>query len=389
MKVAIVGGGPSGLYLGILLKRRAPGWTVDVVEQNAADATFGFGVVLADTGLQQLRDADPRSCEAMVAAMRWNTSQAIVQAETPIVVGRSTKGGAVARLDLLAVLQAQAAEVGVRVHFGRRIAHVADLSALGLGDADVVVGADGVNSTVRGEFEREFGTTRRTLTNRFAWYGTRHVFDRPALVFRRHGGGYFVAHYYPYTDTMSTFVAECDEATWHRCGLASMSDAQRQALFETIYAPELEGAPLLSNNSVWRQFQVIRNASWHCGDRYVLIGDALASAHFSIGSGTRIAMTDAIALADALLASPGDVPAALRAYQAVHAPQKAKLIDASEKSFDWYERIAEWMDRYTPEEFVYRFMTRTGRVDDERLRRAFPELMDRLVSAGVKLGAAA
>jgi 2-polyprenyl-6-methoxyphenol hydroxylase-like FAD-dependent oxidoreductase len=188
---------------------------------------------------------------------------------------------------------------------------------------------------------------------------------------------------------MSTFVAECDDATWHRCGLDAMDDDGRQELFETIFAKELEGLPLLSNNSNWRQFPVIRNANWHCGGRYALIGDALASAHFSIGSGTRIAMTDSIALAEALLALPDDPPAALRRYQEAHAPQKAKLIDASEKSFDWYERIAEWMERYSPEEFVYRFMTRTGRIDDARLRQAFPELMQRIEAAGVPVGAAA
>jgi 2-polyprenyl-6-methoxyphenol hydroxylase-like FAD-dependent oxidoreductase len=389
MKVAIIGGGPSGLYLGILLKRRAPDWTVEVIEQNEANATFGFGVVLADTGLQQLRAVDEASCEAMVAAMHWNSSQEIVQAETPIRVGKEAKGGAIARLDLLSILQAQAGAAGVRMHFGGRIGNVGDLARHGLDDADVVVGADGVNSTLRAEFQDAFGMTRRVLTNHFAWYGTRRVFERPALVFRKWQGGHFVAHYYPYTDSMSTFVAECDDGTWQRCGLDAMDDGARQALFETIFAKELAGEPLLSNNSIWRQFPVIRNAHWHCHDRYVLIGDALASAHFSIGSGTRIAMTDSIALTEALLAHPEDVGAALRAYQQAHAPQKAKLIDASERSFDWYERIAEWMDCYSPEEFVYRFMTRTGRIDDERLRRAFPELMERLAAAGVKLGAVA
>jgi 2-polyprenyl-6-methoxyphenol hydroxylase-like FAD-dependent oxidoreductase len=182
---------------------------------------------------------------------------------------------------------------------------------------------------------------------------------------------------------MSTFVAECDDATWERLALGQMTEGQRQALMEEIFAPELEGAPLISGNArvVWRQFPVIRNAHWTHG-RHVLVGDALASAHFSIGSGTRIAMNDAIALAEALLACNGDAGAGLAAYERTHRPSKQKLIGASERSYLWYERMGQWMDTYSPEEFVYQFMTRTGRVNDERLREQYPELMVRLGRAG-------
>lgn len=379
MKVAIVGGGPSGLYLALLLKRRAPGWDVQVVEQNPPDATFGFGVVIAETGLAQLHDADAASHDAMTARMHYNHGQTIVHRDTPIEVKRSTAGGAIGRLALLSALQAQCADVGVPAHHGHRLDTLDDLAALGLADADVVVGADGINSLVRRSFPEGFGTTQRTLTNHFAWYGTERVFPQPALVFRGFEGGHFVAHYYPYSATMSTFVAECDDATWQRLGLDCMSDDARQRLFERIYAPELANMPLISNMSIWRQFPVIRNARWSHG-RHVLIGDALASAHFSIGSGTRIAMNDAIALADALLACGGDALAGLAAYQRAHGPNKVKLIAASERSFDWYERMGEWMERYGPEEFVYAFMTRTGRIDDVRLREQFPELMARIGS---------
>jgi 2-polyprenyl-6-methoxyphenol hydroxylase-like FAD-dependent oxidoreductase len=377
MKIVIVGGGPSGLYLALLLRRRRSDWDVHVVEQNAPGATFGFGVVMADTGLMQLRDADPASYEAMARAMHYNHSQVIVQREVPISVLRNVKGGAIERLTLLRILQGLCEEVGVTLHHGARINEVAGLEALRLADADVVVGADGINSVVRTQFASAFGTTQHTLTNHFAWYGTERVFETPALVFRQHQGGHFVAHYYPYNERMSTFVAECDDATWQRLGLDRMNDDDRQRLFERIYALELKGMPLISNKSVWRQFPVIRNAHWH-HDRYVLIGDALTSAHFSIGSGTRIAMTDAIALAKALLAHADDPKAALAAYERTHRPQKNKLIAAAERSYNWYERIGEWMERYTPEEFVYQFMTRTGRVDDKRLREQFPALMERL-----------
>lgn len=377
MKIVIVGGGPSGLYLGLLLKRGAPHWQVDVVEQNLPGATFGFGVVLADTGLLQLQDADAASYEALCAAMRYNDRQVIVQREQPIEVRLNVRGGAIPRLTMLQILEEHAQAAGVRVHFGRRIESTDELAMLGLTDADVVVGADGVNSVLRRQHADAFCTTQRSLTNHFAWYGTRRVFEAPALVFRKRDGGHFVAHYYAYSDTMSTFVAECDDATWLRLGLDRRSDDERQALFEDIFAAELAGEKLVSNKSIWRQFPVVRNAHWTHG-HHVLIGDALASAHFSIGSGTRIAMTDSIALAKALLNCDGDAAAGLVAFERDHAPQKQKLIAASEQSYNWYERMADWMDQLSPEDFVYQFMTRTGRIDNERLQAEFPDLMRRL-----------
>jgi 2-polyprenyl-6-methoxyphenol hydroxylase-like FAD-dependent oxidoreductase len=377
VKIAIIGGGPSGLYLGLLLKRQQPDWQIDVIEQNQANDTFGFGVVLADTGLAQLQEADEASHAALCAAMHYNDRQNIVHKEKPISYQLHVRGGAIARLALLKILGSEAEKAGVRILYGKRLETVDGLAELNLEAANVVVGADGVNSVVRRQFAGQFGTTQYNLTNHFAWYGTKKIFDCPALVFRKHRGGHFVAHYYSYSDGMSTFVAECDDATWQTLGLGSLSDDQRRKLFEEIYAPELGAYPLLSNNSLWRQFPVIRNKHWSYG-RHVLIGDALASAHFSIGSGTRIAMGDSIALARALLASDDDVLAGLADFEAKHRDQKAKLVDASEQSFKWYERIADWMEQYGPEEFVYRFMIRTGRVDDARLRAEFPQLMSRL-----------
>ena len=293
------------------------------------------------------------------------------------------KGGAIPRLTLLQILEQEAESAGVLVHYRKRIGSVDELATLGLDDADVVVGADGINSVVRQAFSGAFGTTQSLLGNHFAWYGTPKVFDASALGFRKYRGGHFVAHYYAYSDEMSTFVAECDDATWQHLNLGSLSDAQRQVLMEEIFAPELDGAPLLDGNAktIWRQFPVIRSSHWS-HERYVLVGDALASAHFSIGSGTRIAMNDSIALARALLACNGDVAAGLASYEREHKPSKHKLISASERSYLWYEDMAQWMDDYSPEEFVYQFMTRTGRVDDDRLLREYPDLMVRLGKAG-------
>ena len=377
MKVAIIGGGPSGLFLSILLKERLAGVDIDVYEQNPEHATFGFGVVLADTGLSNLRAASPTVVDRLAKVMRFNDQHAIVCHEQPIVMKKpGAGGGAIPRISLLAVLQERARELGVRIAYNHRIA---DFDAI---EADLVVGADGINSQLRTANEAGFGTTRRTLTNHFAWFGVEKPFPSPALVFRKYEGGYFVAHYYPYSDSMSTFVAECDHQTWLDFGMEDMSAEARQALFETVFAPELDGYRLVSNNSAWRQFPVILNTNWHVGNQ-VLIGDALTSAHFSIGSGTRIAMEDAMALADAIEAHPADVEAALRQYETVRKPEKAKLISASEASYNWYERIREWMDLPTPHEFVFRFMTRTGRVDVERLRAQFPALVAELAAGGV------
>ena len=332
MKIAIVGGGPSGLYLGILLGGpKDPGWQVQVVEQNKADETFGFGVVLADTGLAQLQEADETSYAALSAAMRYNDRQIIVHRETPIEYDLHVRGGAITRLTLLRILKRRSREGG-RPGPLRQTARNDGRSCRTepSGDADVVVGADGINSIVRREFATEFGTSEYNgATNHFAWYGTNKVFDLPALVFRKHRGGHFVAHYYAYSGTMSTFVAECDDATWRRLNLGALSDDHRQSRFEEIFAPELDGHPLVSNKSAWRQFPVIRSKHWF-HSRHVLIGDVLASAHFSIGSGTRIAMNDSIALSRALLACDGDVRAGLAAFETQHRAQKAKLIEASE-----------------------------------------------------------
>ncbi|MEJ8859911.1 FAD-dependent monooxygenase [Variovorax robiniae] len=379
MKIAIVGAGPSGLYLAILVKRRCPHWQVSVVEQNAADSTFGFGVVLADTGLSRLKAADEATYDAMVGKMTFTTHQIITTKETPIAVKRpNAGGGAIARIDLLHVLQDAAKDAGVDIRFGTRIQHPNDLRQFGLDDADVIVGADGINSVVRSAYESEFGTTRESLTNHFAWFGVGKAFPTAALVFREYEGGAFIAHYYPYGPSNSTFVAECDDATWQRLGMEQMSAVQRQALFEKVFAPELGGHTLISNNSAWRQFPVIRNAHWTSG-RFVLIGDAETSAHFSIGSGTRIAMDDAIALADALVADGDDPGAAplerLARFAKARGQEKSKLIGASEKSYRWYEDIAKWMRQFSPLEFIYAFMTRTGRVSDERLAAAYPELV--------------
>ncbi|WP_250481230.1 FAD-dependent monooxygenase [Caballeronia sp. GAOx1] len=376
MKIDIVGGGPSGLFLAILLAHQAPHVQTEVIEQNAADATFGFGVVLADSGLSRLNDAAPEVCADLMKAMKFSTQQTIVSRETALTVKRPGQGGgAIPRLKLLNILQEHAARLNIPVTYSSR---VGDIDSLG---GDIIVGADGVNSRVRASDEKGFGTTKRELSNHFAWFGVEKAFACPALIFREYQGGYFVAHYYPYSEAMSTFVAECDHQTWIDLGLEQMTGEERQGLFESVFGPELDGYKLISNNSNWRQFPVIRNANWFSGNR-VLIGDALASAHFSIGSGTRIAMEDSIALAQAIAKSGDDVQRSLDGYVELRRESKDRLIHASEASYLWYENIREWMTSFAPHQFVYQFMTRTGRVDVARLREQYPELVRELESAG-------
>ncbi len=385
MRISVVGAGPAGLYFSILVKKRHPHWTINVVEQNAPDSTFGFGIVLASGGLKRLEAADAQTYQALVENMTFTTHQIITLGETAVSIKRPHGGGgAIARIDLLTQLQKVALAAGVNIRFGVRFDD--PISMPELLAADVVVGADGVNSMVRAGDEAGFGTTHDALTNHFAWFGVGKAFPTSALVFREYRGGAFVAHYYPYSADNSTFVAECDHATWQLLGMEAMDAEPRQALFETVFAPELDGHKLISNNSTWRQFPVIRNAHSVSG-KTVLLGDAETSAHFSIGSGTRIAMDDAMALADALTADGDDASVTpvqrLQQFEKVRGPEKAKLIGASQNSYRWYEDMGLWMRRYSPLEFIHAYMTRTGRMGNGKLAVHYPELVQQLVNAGV------
>ena len=370
LHATVVGGGPSGLYFAYLLKKSSPASRVEVIEQNAPDATFGFGVVLADRGLERLEHADAESYRQLIRRMHRNKNQIIYHRGEAILVDSTGYGGAISRLALLTVLKGVCEQVGVELRFSTRVQSIPD--------ADLVVGADGVNSAVRTAEGSDFGLRVEKLTNWFAWYGTRARFDTPALNFREHRGGHFVAHYYPYSDEMGTFVAECDARTWSRLGLGAMTDDERQRLMEEIFADALQGQPLISNKSIWRNFVAASTERWHSGNR-VLLGDALNSAHFSIGSGTRIAMEDSIALWEALAAS-ATVPQALERFEHERRPAKQKLLKAARASYLWYERFAEKMDALAPLDFTYDFMTRTGRMDDARLRRQHPQFMKRYES---------
>lgn len=366
MRIAILGAGPAGLYLAYLIKRRDPAADLTVIEQNPADATFGFGVVFSDRALEFLRGDDPATYDLITPAMEGWTDLTVVHRGTPVTID-GIGFAAIGRLRFLRLMQQQLASVGIEPEFKKGLSSDEEIE-----NQDFVVAADGANSFVRRT--HDFGTTVTPLTNRFAWFGTPKRFETLTQTFVENEHGTFNAHHYRHSGEMSTFVFECDAATWERAGFAGMNEAATLAFCQQVFADTLGGHPLVSNKSIWRNFPNVRNRRWHAGNA-VLIGDALRTAHFSIGSGTRLAMEDAIALEKALREHARDVPAALAAFEAARRPIVEKLLAAADASAAWYERFPEHM-RLAPRELAWSYIQRSGRIDPARLRRTSPRFVD-------------
>lgn len=367
MRITILGAGPAGLYLAYLIKRRRPETTVTVIEQNPADATFGFGVVFSDRALEFLREDDEATYSAITPHMEsWNDITVAHRGERVTIDGVGFS--AIGRLKLLQLLQARARSVGVEPVYRRTVKSLDEL-----GDADLVVGTDGVNSLVRRGNEERFGASVRFLSNRFAWFGTGRRFETLTQTFVETDAGSFNAHHYRYAPNLSTFIVEVDGATFARAGFGQMDEEQTRSFCERVFAQALDGNQLISNKSTWRQFPIVHNEHWSVGN-CVLVGDALHTAHFSIGSGTRLAMEDAIAL-DKALTHSDDIGAALAAYEATRRPILEKLVSGANGSATWYEHFAEHM-RLAPVDFAMSYITRSGRIDIDRLRRLSPRFVD-------------
>lgn len=367
MKILIAGAGPAGLYLAYLVRRRLPGWEIRIVEQNPRDATFGFGVVFSDRALEFLKADDPETFELITPAMETWTNLTVVHRGTAVVID-GVGFAAIGRLALLRLLQARLASVGVQPEYRRAIATAEELRGY-----DLVVAADGLNSTVRWLQGDAFGTTVRPLRNRFAWFGTSQNFETLTQTFVAGEHGTFNAHHYRHAPGMSTFVVECDPDTWERAGFAAMDEPATLAYCEAVFADTLQGHRLVSNNSIWRNFPNLRNARWAAGN-VVLLGDAQLTAHFSIGSGTRLAMEDAIALEKSLFEFKNDLPGALAAFEAARRPIVEKLVAAADASADWYEHFPEHM-RLAPREFAWSYIQRSGRIDPEKLHGIAPKFV--------------
>src|SRR5215212_8095473 len=293
MKITIIGGGPAGLYFAILMKKADAAHQITIYERNGPDDTFGWGVVFSGKTLANLRAADAEShAEITKEFEAWDNVNVVHRGEKISIHGNSFSG--IARLRLLKILLRRAEELGVEIRFRSEVQDIEPLRA----DCDLFVGADGVNSTVRLRYADRFKSSLDAREHRYIWYGTNQLFHGLTLTFRHDDAGTFAAHSYKFNKTTSTFIVECDPRTWERAGFAAMSDEDTRDYVGNVFTADLNGNPLLSNNSKWINFLLVKNADWFF-DNAVLLGDALHTAHFSIGSGTKLAMEDAIALAQA------------------------------------------------------------------------------------------
>ncbi|MBT2404250.1 MULTISPECIES: FAD-dependent monooxygenase [unclassified Streptomyces] len=369
MRVAVIGGGPGGLYFAALAKQLSPHWDITVWERNAPDDTFGFGVVFSDETLEGIAQADPEIYAAMSAEFaRWSDIDVRYRGRT------LTSGGhgfaALGRRRLLQILQERCAALAVDVRY-RTQAPPADLLAA---EYDLVVAGDGVRSATRAAHSDTFGPDLDERSGRYMWLGTDKVFEAFTFIVEEQDFGTLQVHAYPYDDTRSTFIVEMEEDAWRRAGFAEFADRDHPPgtsdedsirRCEEILAGHLDGHRLIPNNSKWLRFTTVRNRTWRRAN-VVLLGDAAHTAHFSIGSGTKLAMEDALALAACLHEHP-DVPGALAAYEAERRPVVESTQRAAQASLEWFENI----DRYTGQDahqFAFNLLTRSRRVTYDNLR---------------------
>jgi 2-polyprenyl-6-methoxyphenol hydroxylase-like FAD-dependent oxidoreductase len=367
MKIKILGAGPAGLYFAALMKQHDPAHEITLFERGPRTATWGFGVVFSDRALEFLRADDEALYQYLTPHLENWPDITIVHNDTRIPIA-GNGFASIGRLELLTLLYAHVESLGVQIHFDTEITSLA-----ALGDADLVVGANGAFSWLRSENEDKFGTHTDWRPNKFLWYGTSKAFNSLTLTFRETDVGVFCAHHYRYRPDMSTFLVEVEDGTWRRAGFATMSPEDTQRYCERVFAKDLEGHPIISNQSHWRSFPAIWNERWSF-DNVVLLGDALRTAHFSIGSGTRLAMEDAVALFKAFKACGSDVGAALARFQADRLPPMKKIWDAANVSLRWYEGMDHLVKTLSPTAFAYSYMTRTGRVSHAEVKRRDPQL---------------
>ena len=372
MKVAVVGGGPAGLYFALLLKQARPGDEITVLERNRRDDTFGWGVVFSDQTLENFRAADAVTFDQISASLaRWDDIDVFIRDRVITSGGHGFSG--VARKKLLNLLQARCEALGVTLRFQADVRDEAALERFGLADADLIVAADGVNSAWRTRHAAAFGTDLDVRTAKYIWLGTTFPFDAFTFYFVENPHGVFQAHCYRFDEATSTFIVECDEASWRSAGFDRLDLSGSVAACETLFGRWLNGHRLMSNAlataAPWTSFVRVRNRTWF-HDRIVLVGDAAHTAHFSIGSGTKLAMEDAIALAR-VLAGSTPTKQALADYQNERSTEALRLQNAARNSMEWFENVKRYI-RLEPEQFAYSLLTRSQRVSHENLRMRDP-----------------
>ncbi len=365
MKIAVIGAGPAGLYFSLLAKKHDPRHEITVYEQNPQGATYGWGVVFSDIGLAFLREADPDFFGRFVAHHERCDYMEIVHRGTRIQV-QGNPFSRTSRIDMLAVLERACLEAGVRIRHQQRIDDVARLAA----EVDMLVAADGSNSAVRKQYADQFRPAFERRRNKFAWYGTRQRFHPVSLIFREAEHGIFIAHSYQYSKDLSTFLVEVDPDSWRRAGLDTASEEDSRRYCARVFGDDLGANDLLGNRSLWFEANIVRNERWS-HENIVLLGDALRTVHFSLGSGTRMAMQDAIALHQGLLRQPGDARAAFAEFETLRRPASSSFQAAAGRSLDWYENVAAKM-HLDPVAFAYDYMRRTGQVSHDDLRQRDP-----------------
>jgi anthraniloyl-CoA monooxygenase len=369
VNIVCAGGGPGGLLFAILARLAGNNHTVTVLERNRADDPFGFGVVFSDETLANLRTAEPTTFARIEAEMRYWTEIDIHLGDQCL---RSGGHGfaALARRRLLAILAQRALEVGAVIQYSSPAPAMETLSA----EHDLVVAADGVNSPLRTAGAAVFAPTLEQGSARYVWLATTQPFERFTFIFRDTEAGVVQAHAYPYSDDMVSFIVEMEEATWQRTGFdddaaarlaPGDSDPAALAFAESVFADNLAGHPVIGNNSRWLRFTTVTNRSWTNGN-VVLLGDAAHTAHFSVGSGTKLAMEDAIALA-AALREQTSLGAALAAYEAERRPAVESTQRAARTSQEWFEGVRRYVP-LPPESFAFQLMTRSQRITYDNLR---------------------
>ncbi len=379
MKIAVVGGGPAGLYFSLLMKQADPGHQITLFERDGPDDTFGWGIVFSDQTFSYLADSDEPSFRRIRAACEtWDNVDVVHRGVRVSIHGNRFSG--IARLAFLRILHDRCRELGVDLQFHTTVSDPASLSTA----CDLLVGADGANSGVRRAFEPAFAPSVELGRNKYIWLGTRRLFHGLTLTFHATDAGVFAAHSYKFSPTTSTFIVECNAETWRRAGLNAMSDEETCGYLARVFAEDLDGHPLLSNNFVrWLNFPLVKNAHWH-DRRVVLLGDALHTAHFSIGSGTKLALEDSIALFQSFR-HEARVEQALARFEGVRKPIVDAYQEAAAESLHWFEEMEAHMG-LAPLRFAYQVMTRSKKIDREKLRRRDPAFVAAYESAEAEGG---